>query len=72
MELAELEQIKKTVSEMIKTKKSLDKAIESSFNSDSFANSRAKATTLEANIGKRHKLLDDELKWLKKMVNKLF
>ncbi len=71
MELIELEQIKKTVSEMIRTKKSLDKSIETSFNSDSFANSRAKSSTLESNIAKKHKCLNDELEWLKKMVNKL-
>ena len=71
MELVDLENIKQIINEMIKTKKSYDKAVGVMGKTDIYGCSRVRITTMNANISKRFNVLEDYKPHLIKAVNKL-
>lgn len=71
MELQDLNNIKQIVNEMIKTKKLYDKAVDTMGKTDVFGCSRARTTTMNANISKSAKCLEDYKPHLISAVNKL-
>lgn len=70
MNLEDLELTKQIAGEMVKTKKSYQKASDRRLNAD-FRISRAKVTTLDANMFKLHDQLEGYKEHLKKAVEKL-
>jgi len=71
MELEDLNTAKQIINEMIKTKKSYDKAVDRMGKEDAFGCSRAKTTTMNANISKNAKLLNDYIPHLKSVTDKI-
>jgi len=71
MNIKDLNTAKQIINEMIKTKKSFDKAVERMGNEDVFGCSRAKTTTMNANIDKNAKVLEDYKPHLEKALKKI-